>query len=313
VSTKTPFGANIEHRRLSYKLRRVFGKPLVEESLEEEETAAALPEHAAIEPAAPVSRTAEELAQLTASREVTQPGIAVPARLAMPLAEEAIDASEIAELVEEPVVEELSYDSSDVEMMLEPVGEQRAAGESPPPEVGPIFRAAGVSIDDERELEHALALCERLPRASSEEVQREIVDVTLQTFGHSPPAISNAVARALTSLEAHLADSSAKTEAAVAVWHRRLEEIALEETRLREQIQSVREAQSENSRAVEQYRGRVAAVARFFAQPGAVRPEPTQPRPSREDAPRARESAAGNGHGNGHSNGSARIRTAELR
>src|SRR5262249_5626880 len=120
-----------------------------------------------------------------------------------------------------------------------------------------VFRAAGLSDEEQGRIEKAMGLLKTLPADTPKEVKRQIVEASLKAFGYPVDQIIEAGAQQIQALELYAQAGQRDTQNLLTQSQKRLEELDQEIARVKKVMEEQVASQAALSQSCNQYKLRV--------------------------------------------------------
>jgi hypothetical protein len=172
-----------------------------------------------------------------------------------------------------------------------PPPEVQLQGELPKPKDGKVdfpgvFRAAGITDEEQGRIEKARTLLSTLPMDTPREVKKQIVEASLKAFGYPVDKIIETGAQEIQSLEIYIQSGQRDTQQLLGESQKRLEELNAEIARVKKIMEDRVAEQYALTQSCNEAKLHVQEVLEFFGQEAVARvvkesPKLHEPQPKR--------------------------------
>lgn len=154
--------------------------------------------------------------------------------------------------------------------------EVKLTGELPKPKDGQVdfaavFRAAGLSDDEQGRIDKAMSLLKTLPAETPKEVKKQIVEASLKAFGVPIDEIIECGAQEIQALEVYIQSGQRDTQGLLAESQKRTSELEAEIARIKKVMEEQVAAQYALQQSCNQQKLKVQEVLEFFGQEAVAR------------------------------------------
>jgi hypothetical protein len=136
---------------------------------------------------------------------------------------------------------------------------------------GAVFRAAGLSDDEQGRIEKAMSLLKTLPAETPRDVKKQIVEASLKAFGVPIDEIIESGAQEIQALEVYIRAGQSDTQQLLSESQKRTAELEAEIARIKQLMSDEVAKQQALEQACNQQKLKVQEVLEFFGQEAVAR------------------------------------------